>query len=67
MHGMEQLLPDSLFCRIHKSYIVPLNKIDQLVTGNVQLVKEKKLPLGSVYKSEALKKIKAGLEEGVFI
>jgi DNA-binding LytR/AlgR family response regulator len=46
--AIEQLLPDE-FLRIHKSYIVAINKIISFRNGKV-LVKGKQLPIGDSYK-----------------
>lgn len=53
MKQMEEKLPHNLFWRIHKSYIVALNKITAFDHEFVYL-KNTKLPLGSNY-YEALK------------
>lgn len=51
MKGILQKLPDNLFIRIHKSYIVPITAIKQITThevylGNIQL------PIGNSYKND---------------
>jgi len=51
MKRMEQLLPAFLFKRIHKSYIVSLDKITEFDTDCVYL-KDKELPIGQLYKGE---------------
>lgn len=51
MKGMQQCLPSNLFCRIHKSYIVSLDKITGFDSESVYLVK-KELPIGQQYKNE---------------
>ena len=48
MKQMEEKLPHNLFCRIHKSYIVALNKITAFDHEYVYL-KNTKLPLGANY------------------
>lgn len=47
---MEEKLPDGLFCRIHRSFLVSINKIKCFSTNTVQL-KEKQLPIGRLYSS----------------
>ena len=37
------------FIRIHKSYLVPVNKIT-VIEGNEMLVGEQRLPIGAVYR-----------------
>ncbi len=49
MKRMLEILPDNKFCRIHKSYIISLDKLD-LVEGNSVLVKNKRLPVGNSYR-----------------
>lgn len=53
---LELDLPKDMFIRIHKSYIVNINYISAL-EGNRLHVVDKKLPIGSSYKDEVLKKI----------
>ncbi|OQP58334.1 LytR/AlgR family response regulator transcription factor [Niastella populi] len=53
---MEEKLPDSKFARVHKSYIVALDKInsvhaEQVMIGNIAI------PVGRVYKNEFQKKM----------
>lgn len=50
MKRMEKLLPAYLFKRIHKSYIVSLDKITGFDSEKVFL-KDKELPVGQHYKS----------------
>ncbi|MBS1919480.1 MAG: LytTR family transcriptional regulator [Bacteroidetes bacterium] len=49
MKRLEQLLPTSSFIRIHKSYIVSLEKITAFDSNSVY-VNEKQLPTGKAYK-----------------
>ena len=44
-----QELPKSKFCRVHKSYIVTLNKID-LIERNRIKIKDKLIPISETYK-----------------
>ncbi|MDW7693011.1 LytTR family DNA-binding domain-containing protein [Flammeovirgaceae bacterium SG7u.111] len=46
----ESLLPASDFLRVHKSFIVALDKI-KLIEGNRILIKDKEIPIGQTYKS----------------
>ncbi len=43
-------LPASHFLRVHKSFIVALNKIEQ-IEGNVIWISDKKVPIGRTYKN----------------
>ena len=58
MKRMEQVLPAQLFLRIHKSYIISLDKITEFSRNTVLLResvppgKEKLLPIGQQYKGQ---------------
>jgi len=51
MKKILELLPNELFYRIHKSFIISLNHI-QLVEGNMVLINDKKLPIGNSYRQD---------------
>ena len=51
---LEKKLPKSLFCRVHKSFIVPLNKID-LIERNRIKIKDKLIPISETYKANFYK------------
>jgi DNA-binding LytR/AlgR family response regulator len=53
-------LPPDSFLRIHKSYLVPLNKIIGISTKNV-ILENHKIPMGLSYR-ESIEKILAGTE-----
>ena len=55
--NMETILPTSTFIRIHKSFIIALDKIDY-IQGNRVCLKNDFLPIGETYKSTLLKVIK---------
>ena len=57
MKNMEIILPSNDFLRIHKSYIVNLQKIDA-VNGNMLEVGKEKIPIGKSYKEEVMKVLK---------
>lgn len=57
MKRVEEKLPDSKFFRIHRSFIIALNKISNIEQMSV-LIGEKILPMGKSYKSLLLDKIK---------
>ena len=46
---LEQVLPADLFCRVHRSYIVPLNRIIHINENLIQL-ENKDIPLGKPYR-----------------
>jgi len=56
LKSLEQELPAGRFLRIHKSYIVPLDKIDTL-EGNMVHVGKEKLPIGASYREEVMGKV----------
>jgi DNA-binding LytR/AlgR family response regulator len=53
MKKMLDLLPDNQFYRIHKSFIISIDKID-LVEGNTVKINEKRLPVGNSYRQDFL-------------
>ena len=50
LKALETALPQNAFVRIHKSYIVSINKIKSYRKGKVK-IKDKYLPIGDSYKS----------------
>ncbi|MFT7158610.1 MAG: DNA-binding LytR/AlgR family response regulator, partial [Parvicella sp.] len=46
----ESILDDGAFMRIHKSFIIRLDKI-KFIEGNRILINEHKIPIGQTYKS----------------
>ena len=46
---LERELPKSLFCRVHKSFMVTLNKID-LIERNRIKIRDKMIPISDTYK-----------------
>ena len=48
---LEKMLPARDFLRIHKSYIVAINKIDSYNADTIQIVKHE-LPIGRLYKND---------------
>jgi len=53
---LEQDLPEDQFIRIHKSYIVAIDKIKTL-EGNLVHIATEKLPIGAIYKEGVLTKV----------
>jgi two-component system, LytTR family, response regulator len=47
--NIEETLPESRFVRIHKSYLISLDKIDSIKGQNV-IIANKELPIGNKYK-----------------
>jgi DNA-binding LytR/AlgR family response regulator len=52
---MEEKLPENKFARIHKSYIIPLDKIDS-VQAELVIIGNVPLPIGRVFKNQFFKK-----------
>ncbi|HZH36893.1 MAG TPA: LytTR family DNA-binding domain-containing protein [Flavisolibacter sp.] len=53
---MEDMLPVSRFLRVHRSYMVALNKITAL-QGNMVEIDKQQIPVGSSYKDDLLKRL----------
>lgn len=58
MRLFEEKLPQNLFSRIHKSYIVSFSRIDYIEKNRV-VINNQFLPVGDTYKEALLKKISA--------
>lgn len=56
MKKLEQELPNTQFIRIHKSYIVAINKVE-LLEGNQVVIGQSKLPIGASYRERVMKGI----------
>lgn len=56
LKNMEELLPGSNFIRVHKSFIVALNKIDTVEKNRV-FIREDVIPIGETYKEFFLKRV----------
>lgn len=57
MKSLEEKLPEQIFKRIHRSYIVNLNRIEALVGNMVEVIEKgqaKHLPVGKNYRDELL-------------
>ena len=53
----EKSLPNKSFLRIHKSYIIALDKIDD-ITKDFVIIKNEKLPIGITYRRELIDRLK---------
>jgi two-component system, LytTR family, response regulator len=49
--NIEKILPESDFIRIHKSYLVAINKIDS-IEGQSLVIAKKELPIGNKYRKK---------------
>ena len=56
MHDMEKKLPEDLFMRVHKSFIISLSKI-QSISGNRIYINQQEIPIGEMYKLALKQKI----------
>jgi len=56
---IEAMLPQDQFLRVHRSYIINLNKITS-ITGNVVQLNKKEIPIGANYKNELNKRLGIG-------
>lgn len=61
MRDMENILPSNLFMRIHKSYIISMEKISMIENGFVLLRSGAKISIGTNYKNNLMQKIKQNL------
>lgn len=58
MKKVEESLPKDKFMRIHRSYIVPFNKVENIEQMSLQIKgKEKIIPIGKTYKVSLLDKM----------
>lgn len=58
LKSMEMQLPESSFIRIHKSFIINLDKIKNIGTKKVIISPEHEIPIGENYKMNFLNRIK---------
>lgn len=58
LKSMEEKLPDTVFCRVHKSYILNLNHIKSVDSRSVLLISDTEIPVGESFKVNFLKKLK---------
>lgn len=54
MKGILEKLPDADFIRVHRSYIIPLNKVKAIINRQIQ-IGEHMIPIGETYKDQVLK------------
>ena len=58
MKSLESKLPDDKFMRVHRSYIINVNKIKAIVGNSIEIIesgKPKVIPIGKNYKEDLLK------------
>jgi len=56
LKSIEESLPSDKFIRVHRSYIVPIDKIKSL-DGNQVQIGDKLIPIGRSYKEDVLKRV----------
>lgn len=55
---LEQLLPANLICRVHKSYMVSISKIDEIERSRIKISNEI-IPISETYRDHFFSKIKS--------
>ena len=58
LYTLEEMLPPGEFLRIHRSYIVAINKIDSFNTESIQIAKHE-IPIGKIYKIDVIRRLNA--------
>lgn len=53
---LESIIPNDIVCRVHKSYMVALNKIEAIERGRI-LIANQRIPISATYKDPFLRKI----------
>ena len=61
----EDILGGMPFLRVHRSYIINVNKISQFTGASINLISKENIPIGISYKEKTLKKYKQYLIEGM--
>lgn len=56
---LEQIIPSDLICRVHKSYMVSLNKIESIERRRIKIANQL-IPISETYKEDFLQKIHSG-------
>ena len=57
MQNIEKSLPTPQFARVHRSYIVNMQRIDAIEEGTMLIINKQVVPLGEQYKSNLMKKL----------
>jgi two-component system, LytTR family, response regulator len=47
-HGIEEVLPEPLFCRVHRSYFVAVSKIESIERRHIKIA-DQRIPIGDTY------------------
>jgi DNA-binding LytR/AlgR family response regulator len=56
---IEESLPSKRFCRVHKSYIVAIDKIESVERG-VIIISDQRIPVSNTYRENFFRKIRQG-------
>lgn len=56
-NDLEKMLPSSQFMRAHKSYIIAIDKVDEVMKDHV-VIKRNPIPIGITYRRELAEKLK---------
>lgn len=56
---LEQIIPSNLACRVHKSYMVALSKIESIERSRIK-ISDKVIPISETYKADFFQKINRG-------
>ena len=56
MKGIEKRLPERMFARVHRSYIVNVSQIEALEDNTIQIL-DKSIPIGASYKDNFLSRL----------
>ena len=59
--NMEEKLPEEQFLRIHRSFIVSLDKIESFSPSSVD-IKDNEIPIGRSYKELVLKQLNYNIQ-----
>lgn len=56
MKQMQEILPSEYFSRVHKSYIINDNKIQEIENNHI-ILENKRIPIGASYRDGFIKKL----------
>ena len=56
LKSLEETLPDDEFIRVHRSFIVNLEKVEAKKSSTI-LIKERQIPIGAKYKSQIIDRL----------
>jgi DNA-binding LytR/AlgR family response regulator len=54
--ALEEMLPKDAFVRVHRSYIIAINKIESYNTDSIEIAK-KEIPIGRLFRHDASKRL----------